>query len=353
MNEIRIGNITVGKNNPVFIIAEAGVNHNGSLETAKMLVDAAKEAGADAVKFQSFTTENLATAYAPKADYQKETTSEKESQSEMLKKLELSAQDFAELKKYCDMKGILFLSTPHTADTLEYLDQLMPAYKIGSGDLTNLPVLEEIAKRQRPIILGTGMATLAEVHETVDAIKKINNQLILLHCTTEYPCKREDVNLRAMQTLQKEFDYPIGYSDHTEGIDVSLMAARLGAVVIEKHFTLDKNMEGPDHKASLNPEELKELVTGLRNKNYPELDEVVLGSSEKKPSKIEIDIAKIARKSIVANQDIAEGAIISRDMLSIKRPGTGIKPSELERVTGRKAKRFLKRDSLIQWGDIS
>jgi len=352
MNEVRIGNITVGKNNPIFVIAEAGVNHNGSLETAKKLVDAAKEAGADAVKFQSFTTENLVTAYAPKADYQKETTSEKESQFEMLKKLELKAKIFFELKEYCDKKGILFLSTPHTADTLEYLDKLMPAYKIGSGDLTNIPVLEEIAKRQRPIILGTGMATLAEVHETVDAIKKINNQLIILHCTTEYPCRREDVNLRAMQTLQKEFDYPVGYSDHTEGIDVSLMAARLGAVVIEKHFTLDKNMEGPDHKASLNPEELKELVTGLRNKNYPELDEVVLGSSEKKPTETELMNAKVARKSIVANQDIAEGAIISRDMLSIKRPGIGIKPSELGNILGKRAALGIKKDELIKSSQI-
>lgn len=352
MKEIKISNKIIGENRPVFIIAEAGVNHNGSVELAKKLVDAAKEAGADAVKFQSFTTENLATTYAPKANYQKETTSEEESQFEMLKKLELKAENFFELKEYCDKKEILFLSTPHTADTLEYLDKLMPAYKIGSGDLTNIPILEEIAKRQRPIILGTGMATLAEVHETVDAIKKINDQLIILHCTTEYPCRREDVNLRAMQTLQKEFDYPIGYSDHTQGIDVSLMAVKLGAAVIEKHFTLDKNLQGPDHKASMDPEELKEMVRKIRNKDYPELDEIILGSNEKRPCPIEIDNAKVARKSLVANVDIKKGGIITAEMIGIKRPGIGIMPKYLQSVIGKKAIKDIGAAELIDESSV-
>ncbi len=352
MKEIKIGNNIIGRDS-IFIIAEAGVNHNGSLELAKKLVDVAKEAGADAVKFQSFTTENIATQFAPKAGYQKRTTDEKESQFEMLKKLELKARDFVELKEYCDKKGILFLSTPHTVDTLEYLDNIMPAYKIGSGDLTNLPVLEEIAKRQKPMIISTGMANLEEVKEYINTVKKINDKLIVLHCTTEYPCKREDVNLRAMETLMKEFpDLPIGYSDHTEGIEVSLMAAKLGAQVIEKHFTLDKNMPGPDHKASMNPQELKEMVNRIKREEYPELDEIVLGLSDKKPTKIEIDNAKIARKSLVTNFFVPKGTILTKEMIGIKRPGTGIMPKYLNNILGKKTLKDLVPTELIDIGDI-
>jgi len=352
MLNIKIGNKLVGINQPTFIIAEAGVNHNGSLELAKKLVDAAKEAGADAVKFQTFKSEDLVAKDVEMADYQKKNIGKKESQLDMLRKLELSYEDFKELKNYCDKKEIIFLSTPHTRDAADFLDRLVPAFKIGSGDLTNLPFLEKIAGKRKPIILSTGMATLDEVKEAVDIIKaKGNDQIILLHCTTSYPCDKEEVNLRAMETL-KQLDFLVGYSDHTLGIDVSLMAAKMGAVVIEKHFTLDKNMEGPDHKASLNPRELKQLVKMLKSKDYPKFDETILGSKEKKPTEKEIKISKIVRKSIVAKKDIPKGTIITKKMLSIKRPGTGIKPKELNNIIGETTIKSIEKDSLVQLSDL-
>ncbi len=351
--EITIGERKIGKGQPCFIIAEAGVNHNSKLEIAKKLVDAAKEAGADAVKFQTFKSENLVTDKANMASYQKKNLGVEETQLEMLKKLELGYPDFKELKEYCDEKGIIFLSTPHTEDAVDFLEPLVPAFKIGSGDLTNLPHLEKIAKKNKPVIISTGMGTLDEVREAVDTIRKAgNDQIVVLHCTTHYPCQREDVNLRAMQTIEKEIGCLTGYSDHTIGIDVSLMAAKLGAVVIEKHFTLDKNMEGPDHIASLEPKELKELVSRLREGDYPELDEVVLGSEEKKPNEKEDELAEIIRKSIVTEVDIDEGATITEDMLIIKRPGTGMLPKDISKVIGKKAKRLIKKDSLLKEGDI-
>lgn len=343
MKNIKIGNYIIGKGKPSFIIAEAGVNHNGKLELAEELVDVAKEAGVDAVKFQTFTSKNLVTRSADMAEYQKKNIGKTESQFHMLKKLELPFSDFIELKKHCDEKGIMFLSTPHTDDAIDFLEPLVPAYKIASGDLTNIPFLENIAKKRKPIILSTGMGTLNEIKEAVDAIKKKGNKnIILLHCTTNYPCPLEQANLRAIQTLQKAFPYPIGYSDHTEGMLIPVMATTLGARVIEKHFTLSKSLAGPDHKASLEPRELKEMVRAIRGA------EKALGSHMKKPSAAEKRIAKIARKSIIARRDIHKGEVIKKEMLILKRPGTGMLPKYLPRIIRKRAKRDIPKDSLIK-----
>jgi N-acetylneuraminate synthase len=353
---IKINNKIIGNNESCFIIAEAGVNHNKDLETAKKLADAAKWAGADAVKFQTFKSENLVTKQAFQADYQKNNIGKKESQFDMLKRLELPYEDFKELKKYCDEKNIIFMSTPHTPDAADFLEDLVPAYKIPSGDLINLPFLEKIAKKQKPIIFGTGMGTLDEVKEAITTIKSQgNNQIIALHCTTNYPCPLEEVNLRAMQTMQKELDCLVGYSDHTLGIEVSQMAKKLGAVVIEKHFTLDKNMPGPDHKASLEPYELKQMVRALKTQEYEktELNKIVLGSPKKEPNPSEIRIAKVARKSIVSNKYISQGKKIEKEDLIIKRPGTGILPKKINEIIGKTAKQNIKKDELIKLEDIN
>lgn len=345
--KIKITNKIIGEGNPCFVIAEAGVNHNGDFYMAKKLIDAAKGAGADAVKFQTFKAEDVVTKTAGMANYQKKNTGKNESQLEMLKKMELSYGDFIELKKHCDKKGINFLSTPLTEDAVNFLNPLVSAYKVGSGDLTNLPVLKKIATKKKPIILGTGMAMLKEVKEAVKTIKKCgNNKIILLHCTTDYPCSPDEVNLRAMTTLKKEFNLPVGYSDHTKNIFVPIMAIAMGAAVIEKHFTLNKNLPGPDHKASLEPKELKEMVRNIRQA------EKILGSAIKKPVESEKKIMKIARKSIVAKRDILKGEKITGSMLIIKRPGTGIEPKYLNRVINKKTKKDIKKDQLISWKDI-
>ncbi|MFA5743023.1 MAG: N-acetylneuraminate synthase family protein [Candidatus Paceibacterota bacterium] len=366
MQEIKIGNRLVGDGQPCFIIAEAGVNHNGSLDLAKKLIDAAKEAGADAVKFQTFKTEGVMIENVPMAEYQKKNTGKKETMFQMVKRLELDYNSFVELKKYCDQKGILFLSTPHSEDAIDFLDQLIPAFKTGSGDLTNFPALEKIAQKGKPTILSTGMATLDEVGEGIEAIKSQgNNEIILLHCTTNYPCPIEDVNLRAMFALSKKFNLLTGYSDHTQGINVSLAAVALGACVIEKHFTTDKNLPGPDHKASVDPKELKAMVMGIRNIEnrlakgdspddiVRELDIIeALGDGVKNPTPSELEIAKLARKSIVAAVDISKGEIIGMSMLAIKRPGTGIKPKYLSRIIGIVSKENIKKDELITWEKV-
>lgn len=346
MRKIKIGNRVVGDGEPVFIVAEAGVNHNGDIGLAKKLVDAAKDAGVDAVKFQTFKAEDVVIKEAPMARYQERNIGKKESQREMLKKLELKYKDFEALKKYCDEKKLIFLSTPHS-DVIDFLDHLVPAYKIGSGDLTNVPFLEKVARRGKPMILGTGIATLKEVKEALKAIyKQGNKQVVMLHCTSSYPCSIEDVNLRAMQTMQKELDCLTGYSDHTLGITAPIMAAALGAVVIEKHFTLDKTLPGPDHKASLEPHELKEMVEAIR------VVEKALGSALKKPTKEEEETKKISRKSIVAKTNIPKGTIITKDMLAIKRPGTGIYPKCLGEIIGKKTIKDIEEDELIKWSDI-
>lgn len=355
IKNISIGKHEIGEGKHCFIIAEAGVNHNGNLALAKKLVDAARDAEADAVKFQTFKAENVATANAPMAAYQKKNIGKEGSQLDMIRKFELSFQDFAALKKYCDKKGILFLSTPHSFDAVDFLDPLVPAYKIGSGDLTNIPLLEHVSQKNKPVILSTGMANLGEIEEAINTIRaKGNNKIIVMHCTTCYPCPLKDVNLRAMSTIKKRFNVLVGYSDHTLGIEVPKLASQIGAVAIEKHFTIDKNLPGPDHKASLDPAELKEMVRAIKeNDANISIDrEVVLGSAEKKPTLQEKEISAIVRKSVVANTDIPKGAVLTKGMLAVKRPGTGLMPKHLNSIIGKKAKKAIEADSLIQREDI-
>lgn len=328
---IQIADRWIGEDEKVFIIAEAGVNHNGDLSIARRLIDVAVEAGADAVKFQSFKAESLVTADAPKAEYQTRTTSIAESQLEMLRKLELSAEGHRELSSYCRERGILFLSTPFDEESADFLDTLpVPAFKISSGDLTNTQLLKHVARKKKPLILSTGMANLSEVR---DAVKTVNtagcDQIVLLHCVTDYPANPSDMNLRAMQTLSDTFGLPSGFSDHTEGIEVALAATALGAAVIEKHFTLDRSMAGPDHRASLEPSELRAFVRGIRTV------ESSLGNGEKIPTAKEIETAKVARRSIVAAQEIPAHTVIDESMIALKRPGTGMSPSQMKSILGR------------------
>lgn len=328
----------------IFIIAEAGVNHNGSMETAKKLVDAAAEAGADAVKFQTFKAEKLVCRNAKKAEYQIETTNRAESQFEMLKKLELTVDMHKELISYCKEKGILFLSTPFDIDSLKFLVQCgVELIKIPSGEITNYPYLREAGRTGKKVILSSGMSTLDEVREAVKVLREYgSSEVTVLHCNTEYPTPYADVNLRAMLTLQDELKIKAGYSDHTKGIEVPIAAAALGASVIEKHFTLDHNMEGPDHRASLEPDELKAMVRAVRN------IEEALGDGEKKPSESEEKNISVARKSIVAQIDILEGEVFTEENLTAKRPGTGISPMRWNGIIGQKAKRNFSADELIE-----
>jgi len=346
LDNIIIANKIIGKKQKVFIIAEAGVNHNGNINLAKKLIDAAKIAGVDAVKFQTFKSENLVIKNTKMTDYQKKNVGKKESQLKMLKKLELNYEDFIKLKKYCNKKKIIFLSTPHSKDAIDFLEPLVSAYKIGSGDLTNLPFLKKIAKTKKPIVLSTGMANLKEVREAINVILPINKKLILLHCTTNYPCPLKEVNLRAMLTLKKEFNLPVGYSDHTLGIMVPIMAVALGARILEKHFTLDKNLPGPDHKASLNPKELEEMVMAVRD------TEDALGSDKKIPTENERNVKKFVRKSIVAKIDIPKGNVIKKNMLTIKRPGIGISPKQINKIIGCVTKKNIRKDTLINWNQL-
>jgi N,N'-diacetyllegionaminate synthase len=343
MKEIKIADKKIGNNHPVFIIAEAGVNHNGSLLNAKKLVDIAKNSGADAVKFQTYKSEEVVSKEADSAEYQKNNTGDKISQLELIKKYELSYKDFKELKDYCEKKNIIFLSTPHSFDAINFLNKLVPAYKIGSGDLTNIPFLKQIAKKKKPVILGTGMATMSEVKKAVQTIKKQgNDKIIVLHCTTSYPTNLEDVNLRVMQSMKEKLSCIIGYSDHTKGFIVPIAATALGAKVIEKHFTLDKNLPGPDHKASLGSDELKEMIQKIRN------TEKILGNKLKKPTLKEKEIKKMVRKSIVANKDIKKDEKIKEDMIIIKRPGTGIPSEDFGKIIGKKAKKDIKKDQILK-----
>jgi len=343
MKTIKILNKLIGEKQPIFIIAEAGVNHNGKLDLAKKLVDIAIDAGADAVKFQTFKVENLVTSNLESADYVTKNIGKDLRQQEMIKSLELNYNDFKKLKNYCDKKEIIFLSTPHTFDAIDFLDDLVPLYKFGSGDITNIPALKHAAKKGKPIILSTGMSNLSEIKEAIKAIKSERNEhIIALHCTTNYPCQFKDVNLRAMITMKRELDCLVGYSDHTMGITASIIAAALGAVVLEKHFTIDRNLSGPDHKASLELDELACMIKEIRNV------EKILGSYDKKPTKSEERIMKIVRKSIIANKEIEKGSIIKDDMIIIKRPGTGLKPIYIDKIVGRKAKRKIDKDELFQ-----
>ncbi|MDY3203753.1 MAG: N-acetylneuraminate synthase [Arcobacter sp.] len=330
----------------VFIIAEAGVNHNGSIELAKKLIDVASESGADAVKFQTFKAEKLVSKNAQKADYQKQTTDIKESQFDMIKKLELDMDTHKELIAYCKTKNIMFLSTPFDHDSIELLSDLgLEIFKIPSGEITNLPYLRHIGKLNKKVILSTGMADIGEIEDALDILisagtKKEN--ITVLHANTMYPTPMEDVNLKAMVTIGNTFDIAFGYSDHTLGIEVDIAAVALGACCIEKHFTLDKTMEGPDHKASLEPDELKAMVKAIRN------IELALGSCVKKPSKSEIPNMQIARKSIVAKMDIKKGDIFNENNLTIKRPGRGINPMRWDEIIGKIAIDNFVKDEMIK-----
>jgi N,N'-diacetyllegionaminate synthase len=328
----------------VFIIAEAGDNHNGNFELALKLVDVAVESGADCVKFQTFITEEVISKKAEKADYQKESTGANESQYEMVKKLELSFEQFRQIEAYCAKKGIIFLSTAFDLKSIDFLSTLnMPFWKIPSGEITNLPYLIKTAQTNKDIVLSTGISTIDEIKSAVDVLT--NNgagRITLLHCNTEYPTPMEDVNLRAMGSLHKVFNFDVGYSDHTLGIEVPVAAVALGAKVIEKHFTLDKNMEGPDHQASLEPHELKNMVERIRN------IEKALGSELKTPSPSELKNINIARKSIVARRKIAKGEIFTVDNLAVKRPGDGINPMLWFDVLGKVSTRDFEEDELIE-----
>ena len=327
-----------------FIIAEVGVNHNGSVDIAKKMIDTAKACGVDAVKFQTFVSENLVSRFAEKAEYQKETTGKDESQLAMIKKLELSYDDFRDLKSYAESMGLEFMSTPFDHESIDFLAELgMDIFKIPSGEITNLPYLMRIAKLKRRVILSTGMSTLQEIKEAIAILKKYGtDDITLLHCNTAYPTPYGDVNLNAMKTLRDSFGLPVGYSDHTKGIEVPIAAAALGAVVIEKHFTLDRNMEGPDHKASLEPDELKQMVTSIRN------IEDALGSYEKRLTESEAVNRDVVRKSIVAKCNIKKGDIFSEANITVKRPGTGISPMEWFTVLGQKAPKNFQEDELIK-----
>lgn len=328
----------------VLIIAEAGVNHNGDIRLAKALIDAATNAGADVVKFQTFAAEEIVSKAARKADYQARETGQQESQYEMLKRLELSHEDFVELKEYCQQAGIMFLSTPFDLDSIGFLDSLgMPFWKVPSGEITNLPYLVKIAKTGRDVVLSTGMSDMGEIRQAVSILYNGGaGQISLLHCNTEYPTPMQDVNLNAMLTLNKEFILPVGYSDHTQGIEIPIAAVALGATIIEKHFTLDKSMAGPDHKASLEPAELKAMVAAVRNV------EQALGSGVKAPSPSESKNMAIARKSIVAKRDIVKGELLSEDNLSVKRPGNGISPMRWFEVLGKPSPKDFEEDELIE-----
>lgn len=328
----------------VFIIAEAGVNHNGDINLAKALIDKAVEAGVDAVKFQTWKTELLVTEDALQASYQIENTKCEESQFAMLKKLELSYDDFAMLKKYCDAKKILFLSTPDETVSADFLLNLQDIFKIGSGELTNLPFLRHIGNFSKKVILSTGMGTMQEIREALHVLVEAGTNkenIIVLHANTQYPTPMEDVNLHAMLAIKNELQVEVGYSDHTVGIEVDIAAVAIGAKVIEKHFTLDTTMDGPDHKASLNPQELKVMVDSIRN------IERALGSNEKKPTKSETPNIAIVRKSIVAKTNIFKGELFTQENLTTKRPATGTSPMKWDTLIGSVATKDYVMDELV------
>lgn len=328
----------------VCIIAEAGVNHNGSISLAKKMVEVAKEAGVDYIKFQTFVAEKIVSRYAEKAEYQKRTTDASESQLNMLKKLSLSKDDFIVLRDYCHEVGIGFISTPFDFESIDFLETLnMDFWKVPSGEVTNLPYLEKIAKTKRKVVLSTGMCDMDEVAVAIDVLEKNGaRDITLLHCNTQYPTPYGDVNLRAMETLRKATGKSVGYSDHTCGIEVPIAAVAMGAEVIEKHFTLDKTMEGPDHKASLEPDEMVQMVRSIRN------IEQAIGTGLKKPSESERANINVARKSIVAACRIDKGDVFSAKNITVKRPGNGISPMKWYDVIGKQAIRDFAEDELIE-----
>lgn len=332
---IKIANYNIGDNYPVFIIAEAGVNHNGDLLLAKELIDIAKEANASAVKFQTFKVEELV-------------SSKEKKQFNLLKKLQLKDEDFYELTQYAHKKNIIFLSTPFDESSADLLEKLkIPAFKISSADITNLPLIKHIAKKNLPLIVSTGMATLEEIEEAINTIKSVKNEdIILLHCTSSYPTSFDEVNLRAICTLRERFQLPIGYSDHTLGWEISLAAVAIGARVIEKHFTVNKNLPGPDHKISLEPHELKEMITKIR-----QLEEA-LGEGKKVPTQKELALRSTVRRSLVAKINIPKGTPIKREYIGIKRPEGALLPKYIDEVIKKKAKVDIEKDEPLSWDKL-
>lgn len=339
----------VGPGHPCFIIAEAGVNHNGAVAAARQLVDVAVAAGVDAVKFQTFAADRLVAPTAVKASYQKETTGSSETQLDMLRKLELSKEAHWELSEMCAARGMLFLSTPFDEESADFLEDLgITAFKVPSGELTNLPFLEHIGRKGKPVILSTGMATLEEVQAAVETVLQAGcMEIVLLHCVSCYPAAPKDVNLRAMETMARVFHRPVGYSDHTLGIEVSLAAVAMGACVIEKHFTLDRTLRGPDHRASLEPAELIALVKGIRT------IEQAFGDGVKVPVGAEREMADVARKSVVAATYIPAGTILTQEHLVIRRPGTGLRPALRHSLIGRRTAQDIQAGSLVTMDQIA
>lgn len=332
----------------VYVIAEAGVNHNGSVKNAFKMIDCAKECGCDCIKFQTFKADALVTSNAPKADYQMRNTNGSNNQFEMLKSLELNDREFEELKAHCDEIGIEFMSTPFDIESVDVLEKIgVTRYKISSGDINNKQLLQHVAKTGKSMVVSTGMSTIEEVRKAVDWIEQVgNHQITLLHCTSNYPTSYDEVNMKAMQTLQQKFGYPIGYSDHTKGDLASIVAVAMGATVIEKHFTLDKNMEGPDHKASLNVEELKEMVDDIR------AVETIMGNGVKQPMKSELNTRSVARKSVVLAHNIQKGEILKKEDLVLKRPGNGLAPEYLDELIGKVLVRNMRAEEMITWKDV-
>jgi len=331
--------------NKVFIIAEAGVNHNGSIDLAKRLIEVAVNSGADAVKFQTFKAENLVSKNAQKADYQKQTTDAAESQFDMIKKLELDVDTHKELINYCQEKNIMFLSTPFDHESIDLLSDLgLQTFKIPSGEITNLPYLRHVGSLSKQVVLSTGMSNLEEVGDALNILINAGtskDNITVLHANTMYPTPMEDVNLNAMLTIQEEFGVDVGYSDHTLGIEVDIAAVAMGALCIEKHFTLDKTMNGPDHKSSLEPEELKAMVSAIRN------IEKAMGNGEKNLSLSESVNIGVARKSIVASQSIKKGGVLTEKNITVKRPGNGISPMKWDSIIGSIATKNYNTDDLI------
>lgn len=345
---IEIGGRPVGRGEPCYIIAEAGVNHNGDLKLARQLIDMAVEAKADAVKFQTFKAELVAVSNAPKADYQLETTNIGESQLDMIKSFELPPDAFAELQSYCQERGITFISTPYDHQSADLLDKLdVPAFKLASAEIVNLPLLRHVARKGRPIILSTGMSYLSEVELAVRAITDTgNSQLMLLHCVSSYPAPSADVNLEAMRTLSQAFGVPVGYSDHTPGLEVAFAAVALGASVIEKHYTLDCQMPGPDHRASLEPDELTRMVQGIRSV------ESALGNGVKIPMDSEKGNRATMRRSLYVDRNLAAGAVLQDEDLIALRPADGISPDQIDAIVGRKIRRALSAGTALAWSDL-
>ncbi|MCX6566554.1 MAG: N-acetylneuraminate synthase [Candidatus Aminicenantes bacterium] len=343
VTSLEIASRRIGPGYPCFVIAEAGVNHNGRLDLARRLVNKAKQAGADAVKFQTFKAERLVTLSAPKAEYQRYNTDSAESQFEMLRRLELSPKAHRAVLALCAHSGILFLSSPFDEQSADFLDSLgVAAFKIPSGEITNLPFLVHVARLGKPMIISTGMATLGEVETAVNAVWKAGNRdVILLHCVSNYPADPAEINLRAMQTLGTAFGLPVGYSDHTPGIEVSLAAVALGACVVEKHFTLDRALPGPDHHSSLEPDGLASLVHGIR------LVEAALGHGRKEPAASEANTAAAARKSLIAACDIPAGILLTKDKIAVRRPGTGLPPAMSSFVIGRTSRVFIPAGTIL------